>query len=66
MTEDGYVLTLFRIQKKGSSIRTGLKPILLLHGLLDSSDTWLINDEDKAPAFMLANRGYDVRKQQGQ
>lgn len=60
VTQDGYVLTLFRIQKKGSSFRTGLKPILLQHGLLDSSDTWLINDENKAPAFMLANRGYDV------
>lgn len=34
--------------------------MLLQHGLTDSSDTWLINDEDKAPAFMLANRGYDV------
>jgi len=32
----------------------------LQHGLLDSSDTWLINDEDKAPGFLLANKGYDV------
>jgi hypothetical protein len=43
-TEDGYILKVFRIQKKGSSIRDGLKPIFLQHGLLDSSDTWLIND----------------------
>lgn len=28
--------------------------------MLDSSDTWLINDEDKAPGFMLANAGYDI------
>ena len=31
-----------------------------MHGLLDSSDTFIINDEDKALAFVLANRGYDV------
>lgn len=60
ITEDGYILTLYRIQKKGSTIKEGLKPVFLQHGLLDSSDTWIINDEDKAPGFMLANRGYDV------
>ena len=54
-TEDGYILRVFRIQKKASHITSGLKPIFLQHGLLDSSDTWLINDEDKAPGFMLAN-----------
>lgn len=31
-----------------------------MHGLLDCSDTFVINDEDKALAFVLANRGYDV------
>jgi hypothetical protein len=46
---------MFRIQKKGTEIRAGLQPIILQHGLLDSSDTFLINDEDKAPGFMLAN-----------
>ena len=59
-TSDGYILTLFRIQAKYSKIKSGLPPILLQHGLLDSSDTWIINDESKAPAFFLANRGYDV------
>ena len=44
ITEDGYILKVFRIQKKGSQIKSGLKPMLLQHGLLDSSDTWLIND----------------------
>lgn len=59
-TDDGYLLTFFRIQKKNTIIQQGLKPIWLQHGLLDCSDTWIINDEDKAPAFMLANAGYDV------
>lgn len=54
-TEDGYILRMFRIQKKNSVITSGLQPIILQHGLLDSSDTFLINDEDKAPGFMLAN-----------
>ena len=31
-----------------------------MHGLTDSSDTWVLNDENKAPGFMLANKGYDV------
>ena len=31
-----------------------------MHGLLDSSDTFIINEENKALAFVLANRGYDV------
>lgn len=59
-TPDGYILRLFRIQKKGTLIKEGLKPILLQHGLLDSSDTWILNDEDKAIGFILANMGYDV------
>lgn len=46
---------MFRIQKKNTEIKAGLQPIILQHGLLDSSDTFLINDEDKAPGFMLAN-----------
>ena len=60
ITEDGYILKVFRLQKKGSQLKSGLKPILLQHGLLDSSDTWLINDEDNAPAFIFANLGYDI------
>ena len=44
ITEDGYILTLFRIQKKNTAIKEGLKPMLLQHGLLDCSDTWIIND----------------------
>ena len=60
ITEDGYILGVFRIQKKATTIRDGLKPILLLHGLMDSSDTFIVNEESKAPAFVLANAEYDV------
>jgi len=27
---------------------------------MDNSDTWLINEEEKAPGFILANQGYDI------
>ncbi|EAR88106.2 Ab-hydrolase associated lipase region protein (macronuclear) [Tetrahymena thermophila SB210] len=59
-TEDGYILKYNRIQAKKSKIVSGKKPIFLQHGLLDCSDTWIINEEKLAPAFILANAGYDV------
>lgn len=34
--------------------------VYLQHGLEDSSDTWVLNEETKAPGFILANKGYDV------
>ena len=59
-TSDGYILTLNRLQRKYSQITPGLPVVLLVHGLLDSSDGAVINDEPRAPAFMLANAGFDV------
>jgi gastric triacylglycerol lipase len=59
-TEDQYVLTFFRVQAKYSNMTSGLPVIYFQHGLLDSSDTWIINNESLAPGFMAANRGYDV------
>ncbi len=58
----------FRIQRnlfyliieKNSTIQGGKKVVYLQHGLIDSSDTFIINEESKAPAFILANKGYDV------
>jgi len=41
-------------------MKSGLLPIYVQHGLLDSADSWVLNDEDKAPALILANSGYDV------
>ena len=34
--------------------------VYLQHGLVDSCDTWIVNDEELAIAFVLANRGFDV------
>lgn len=38
-TTDGFILTIFRC----SRTITKMQPVLLVHGLLDSSDTWVMN-----------------------
>lgn len=53
VTEDGYVLTLYRLPGRSRI------PILLMHGLLDSSDTWLARGNTSV-AITLANNGFDV------
>ncbi|KPJ14361.1 Lipase 1 [Papilio machaon] len=52
-TEDGYILKLFHIQ--GDTRR----PVLLVHGIIDSSDTFIIRGNGSL-AISLANRGYDI------
>jgi pimeloyl-ACP methyl ester carboxylesterase len=60
VTEDGFKLKLYRIQAKRSKITQGKKVVFLQHGLMDSSDSWLVNGEDRSLGFVLANAGYDV------
>lgn len=66
-TADGFLLKLFRIPgKKGETFtdeqldKSDRKPVLFMHGLLDSSDCWFINEESKSLPLLLANKGYDV------
>jgi pimeloyl-ACP methyl ester carboxylesterase len=59
-TSDGYILTMFRIPFGKKSSRLGGPPILLQHGLLDSSYTWVNNPETESLGYILANNGYDV------
>lgn len=60
-TEDGYICTFFRIQAKNQgSFKQGLPVVYIQHGLFDSADSWILNDEPNAPALQLANNGYDV------
>ena len=53
-TDDGYVLTMFRIPNASG------KPVLLQHGLLDSSYTWVNNYRDESLGYILADKGFDV------
>ena len=55
-TEDGYILEMHRLNMPGSEDR----PVVMLqHGILSSSETWVLNGEDST-AFKLAYAGYDV------
>ncbi|XP_072949704.1 lipase 1-like [Epargyreus clarus] len=53
-TEDGYILTLFRLYGN-----RGALPVLLFHGILDSSDTWITRGNTSL-SITLANNNYDV------
>ncbi|KQS70596.1 lipase 3 isoform X2 [Drosophila erecta] len=53
-TDDGYILTLHRIARPGAT------PVLLVHGLLDSSATWVMMGPNKGLGYLLYDQGYDV------
>lgn len=52
-TEDGYILTMFRIPQNGSAV-------FLMHGLLCSADDWITPGPENGLAYLLAKDGYDV------
>ncbi|XP_026324990.1 lipase 3-like [Hyposmocoma kahamanoa] len=52
-TEDGYILTMFRIPQNGPTV-------FLMHGLLGSADDWITPGPDSGLAYLLAIDGYDV------
>jgi pimeloyl-ACP methyl ester carboxylesterase len=59
-TEDGYILTQYRIPGLVDDFTTGKAPLFMQHGLLDSANCWIMNYDDVAPAFVAARAGYDV------
>ncbi len=65
-TDDGYVIKMFRIPgvnstSTGSSSSSSIgPPVIMWHGVSDSSDTFFMNSADKTPGFIMANAGYDV------
>ncbi|OWR52889.1 hypothetical protein KGM_201192 [Danaus plexippus plexippus] len=52
-TDDGYILTLFHIPGRSKL------PVLLMHDLLDTADTFLLRGNDSL-GIALANSGYDL------
>ncbi|GMF29810.1 unnamed protein product [Phytophthora lilii] len=65
-TADDYILTTYRLFKtyaesQSKAKSTNSKPaVLLQHGLLDSSFTFVCNFRNQSLAFVLADAGYDV------
>jgi len=62
-TDDGYILTIFRIPHGRQETETPTKPrpvVLIQHGLLGSSDMWVNNLPNQDAAFIYADAGYDV------
>lgn len=51
-------MTVFRI--RGQEVKESSPVVFFQHGMFDSADSWIINEPDKAPAFMLVRKGYDV------
>jgi len=61
-TTDGYILLVHRIPygKNGRGNGAARKPVLLQHGLVDSSFTWIFNVPGKGLGYILADAGFDV------
>ncbi|CAD7078748.1 unnamed protein product [Hermetia illucens] len=53
-TTDGYFLEVHRIPNSNGV------PVLLMHGITDSSAGWVLSGPKKGFAYMLADSGYDV------
>ncbi|XP_063913746.1 lipase 1-like [Zophobas morio] len=60
VTEDGYILTLHRIPHGRGNHSRKRKPILLLHGLLQSAWDFVHLGPNQSLAFVLSEEGYDV------
>ncbi|XP_018048425.1 PREDICTED: lipase 3-like [Atta colombica] len=61
ITEDGYILVIHRILRSPLSKDYQRKKIVFLqHGIICSSDCWVMIGPEKDLAFLLADKGYDV------
>ncbi|CAK1590794.1 unnamed protein product [Parnassius mnemosyne] len=61
ITEDGYVLTLFRIPRgKNCHFTVRRTPVLIMHGLLLSSDSWIDSGPEAGLAYLISDDCYDL------
>lgn len=54
-TEDGYIVCLDRIANKSA-----FNVVLFMHGVCDSSQTWVVHGRDRSAAYMAHRSGFDV------
>ncbi|CAH2986858.1 unnamed protein product [Chilo suppressalis] len=60
VTQDGYILKIFRIaQSKNCHQRKFLPPVLMMHGLLESSDSWTDAGVNAGLAYLLSDACFD-------
>lgn len=59
-TEDGYILTAFRVPSKNAENAGGKTPIFMQHGLIDDGGTWFYNNATLDLSLKLVDLGYDV------
>ncbi|KJE94109.1 lysosomal acid lipase/cholesteryl ester hydrolase [Capsaspora owczarzaki ATCC 30864] len=59
-TADGYILTCFRIPASRTGAKPTRGPVILAHGVMDSSNTWVMNNAEESLAFILADASFDV------
>ena len=64
VTPDDYILSLYRIpgtfDELGKKKQAQKPAVLMMHALDADMMQWVMNDEDKANAFILSRAGYDV------
>ena len=64
ITQDGYILTAWRIpcllNESNLDLYKKRQPVILQHGLIDSSYTWLLLDKNHSLVFLLVDNGFDV------
>ncbi|XP_047035407.1 lipase 1-like [Helicoverpa zea] len=61
LTDDGYILTMFRIVKARNCHRAKRSPpVLLMHGLLQSSDSWIDSGPHAGLAYLISDACYDL------
>lgn len=61
VTTDGYILIMFRIPgSPANRPRRGKSVVFLMHGMLCSSDDWIVMGPGKSLPYLLADSGFDV------
>lgn len=63
VTDDGYILTMHRIPRGRNNTSSGSNnkyPVLLVHGACGCVENFIVLGPEKALAYYLADRGFDV------